>query len=435
MPLRGWALLIAILVAAGLVFQIRSLLILAAFLTAIVSVSWIWNRHALHGLTYDRRLSETHAFHDEMVEVTVRLTNRKTLPLSWLLSYDLWPSQIPVVQGGRLIGHDQQASYLINSFSVRWRESVSRRYTLRCNRRGVYTFGPVRVRTGDLFGLFRQEGGHGQLDRLIVYPKILPLEELGLPPRDLFGEVRARLKILEDPSRTIGVREHMPGDGFRNVHWKATARSQKLQARVYEPTTSHTIVLLLNVSTSEEYWRGADPDRLEQAITVTASVANYAAARRFGVGLVVNGTTPHSDQSLKVLPGRSPYQLTRVLEALAAVTGFATCSIENSLLIESPRLPWGATLVVVTAVVTEGLLATLIRLRQAGRRLALIALTEQAPLALTGIATYHIPPVMPRQRSDWPGGKSAEEKPVDQDALVFNSLVGPVGAGRQGWGV
>jgi uncharacterized protein (DUF58 family) len=412
MPLRGWLILIVVLVVVGGIFQIRSLLMLTAFLTILVAVSWAWNWYALRGVTYERALSETHAFFGETVDVTIRLANRKLLPLSWLLAYDHWPRRLPLVSGGQLIFYENQ-SLLINSFSVRWNESVSRRYTLLCNRRGVYAFGPLHVKTGDLFGLFRHKGGHQGLDRLIVYPQILPLKRFGLPPRDLFGEERARLKIFEDPSRTIGVREYVPGDGFRNVHWKATARSQRLQARVYEPTTSHTIVIMLNVSTSEEYWRGADPELLEQTITAAASIANYVAGQRISLGLVVNGTTPHSDQSLRVPPGRSPYQLMRVLESMAAITPFATRSIEQMLLTESPRLPWGATLLLVTAVVSEEMLATLMRLRQAGRRLALVALTAEALPTLEGITTYRIQPYVPGSPVSWLG-KRQDSQPPDE---------------------
>lgn len=414
MSLRGWIILVLILIALGSVFQIHALLVLSAFLLVLAFVSWAWNRSALHGVTYERSLSETHAFFGEVVTVTVRLANRKPLPLSWLLTYDLWPRHLPLLAGGRLFVHDTR-SLLINSFSVQWNESVTRTYTLLCNRRGIYDFGPLRVKTGDLFGLFRRSGGHQHLDRLIVYPRILPLEQPGLPPRDLFGESRARLKIFEDPSRTVGIREHLPGDGLRHVHWKATARIQRMQAKVYEPTTAHTIVLVLNVSTTEEYWRGADPDQLEHAITVTASIANHVAGQKLGLGLLVNGTLPYSDQSLRVLPGRSPYQLMRVLEALAAVTPFATRSIQDMLLAESPRLPMGATLVVVSAVVSEELLVTLARLRQAGRRLVLIALTGDRGFALEGIPAYRV------SQDSWLGDPD-QQVPASATGLVLHSM-------------
>ena len=74
---------------------------------------------------------------------------------------------------------------------------------------------------------------------------------------------------------------------------------------------------------------------------------------------------PNSDQPLRVPPGRAPDQLGNVLEALALVTEFATGGIDAMLLRESPHLPWAATLVLVTAVVTDDILIALTRLHEA----------------------------------------------------------------------
>ncbi len=188
---------------------------------------------------------------------------------------------------------------------------------------------------------------------MIVYPQVLPLDVLGFPPKEPFGETKANWRIFEDPSRAVGIRDYQPEDGFRHVHWKATARRQDLQVKVYEPTTSHNLVVFLNVATLAKHWHGVLPKLLEQAISVAASIASYGVEQRYLVGLVANGSIPHSDQAIKVLPSRRPDQLARVLEALAAVTNFATVSIESLLLTESARLPWGATLVVVTGVITD----------------------------------------------------------------------------------
>ncbi len=419
MPLRGWAILIAVMVVVGLPLQMRPLLAVAAFLTVMVSAAGLWNRFALYGVSYERMFSERRAFLGEQVQVTVHLTNRKRLPVSWLLTYDLWPRKIPVTAGGELFGMPRETqSYLINAFSVHGNQRISRQYTLDCNHRGVYSFGPVRVRAGDLFGLFRRQGGHDREDRLIVYPRILPVEALGLPPRNLFGEVRARRRMFEDPSRVIGVRDYLPGDGFRSVHWKATARNQRLQSKVYEPTAVHNVIIFLNVTTAEEYWRGADDAILEWAITVAASVAYHTVGQRFGIGLVTNGSMYRSDQALKVPPGRSLQQLTHILEALAAVTGYAISSIESLLIAESPRLPWGATLVIVTAAVSEDLLATLIRLREVGRRLALIALTREPPIALPEVVTYHLPLREPLPEFARPAGEGGGLGPLNFESLA-----------------
>jgi uncharacterized protein (DUF58 family) len=249
------------------------------------------------------------------------------------------------------------------------------------------------VTSGDIFGLFRDEYSFPALNWLIVYPRILPIEELGLPPKDPFGEVKAWQRIYEDPSRTIGVRDHHPDDGFRRVHWKATARKQKLQVKVYEPTTSFTLVTFVNVATFDKYWYGTIPELLERCITVAASICHFATERRYVVGLIANGCIPRSDQPIKVLPGRSPQQLTRILEALAAVTPIAMQDISDLLSRESPRLPWGATLAVVTANVNDELCSTLLRLHAAGRRLVLISLSQDSPDPAVSelILTYHLP--------------------------------------------
>ena len=67
------------------------------------------------------------------------------------------------------------------------------------------------------------------------------------------------------------------------------------------------------------------------------------------------------------------------LEALAKVTAFPLAPLEDILNMESGRLPWGSTIVVVSAIFTPELLATLVRMRDAGHRLAVAAVGGAAP--------------------------------------------------------
>jgi hypothetical protein len=62
-------------------------------------------------------------------------------------------------------------------------------------------------------------------------------------------------------------------------------------------------------------------------------------------------------------------------------------------------------LVVVTAVVTPELRATLVRLREAGRRLVLIGVSSTAPEPPPGVLCYHVPPVR--------SGRHIGPEPVD----------------------
>jgi uncharacterized protein (DUF58 family) len=391
---EAWLSLAVLSVVIGLVSRQDGLAVLGVLLLVVSFVAQLWNRHALRKVTYRRQLEPRRAFIGETVELAVTVENRKLLPIGWIRIEDEWPENLHLSVGEEDLhpSHVPDQVVLRNTFSLHWYERVRRRYQIRCDARGYYRLGPARAVSGDIFGMFRTDHAFSSFHWLIVYPRVLPIEELGLPPKDPFGDVKARQKIFEDPARTVGVRDHQPEDEFRRIHWKATARKQELQVKVYEPTTSFTTVVLLNVATFDKYWLGTIPELLERCITVSASICHYAAEKRHVVGLVANGCIPRSDQPIRVLPGRDPQQLTRILEALAAVTPIAMQDISELLARESTKLPWGATLIVVTANVNEALNSTLLRLRTAGRRLVLISLRDPPdPLVSEEILTYHLP--------------------------------------------
>jgi uncharacterized protein (DUF58 family) len=401
---EAWVWLAVIFAIVGIATKWEGFVALAACLLTILPVAWLWNRWSLKGLDYRRRFDRQRVFPGETIEMTLEVTNHKLLPLSWVRFQDEFPLAVaPDPSQARLSpsGSSEVSGYLRSAFSIRWYERVRRSYRLHCQQRGHYFLGPLKAESGDVFTLFTCEEERLVMDPIIVYPQIWPLRELGIPPRAPFGEVRTRHSLIHDPTRTRGIRDYRPEDGFRHVHWKASARRGELQTRLYEPTTDMNLMVVLNVATLPKIWMGVRPDLLERAVAVAASIANYAAEKKWTLGLLSNGV-PRSDQPIKVLPGRSPDQLTHVLEALAAVTSFATGSIEGLLRAESPRIPLGATLVLVTAIVNDEILATLLQLREAGRRVVLVSLADESPPTnLPGIIVHHLPEDTPAfQRRD-----------------------------------
>ncbi len=376
------------LVLAALLQQ-PSLLLLASLLLTITALAWVWQRVAFWRVTYERQFNETRVFEGERVTLTLRLSNHKWLPLAWIRVTDRLPLALPPEEKPLTPSHLPLVGNLDHRASLLWHERARWDYHLPCNRRGWYHLGPARLKTGDIFGLFEREWEHPRVERLIVYPRVDPLESWGLPPKEPFGDIKTRLPMFEEPTRIRGLREYRPDDAPKHIHWRATAHRAELQVKVYEPTINYNWVLFLNMATYEQAWQGVDAELAERAIRLTASLANFAAEHKYAFGLVANGSWPDSDQRLRVLPGRSPDQLRRVLEALAAVSYFVTAPVETLLRHESARLPWGSTLIVVTPLVTQNLLAELLRLQQAGRRLALVSLDENwTPQELPGLVVY-----------------------------------------------
>ena len=389
---EAWIILGVLLTLVGVALSNQFLLVVALGLFGVTAVSWAWNQLSFFGLHYDRRLSETRAFLGETIELTLEVRNQKFLPLTWLEILDLFPVDLSV-EGGEVVPN--RATNL-GEFRTFWMpgafQGLRRRFTVSCDERGYHSYGPATISTGDGFGFFSRKAVKTGQDHLIVYPRLYSVAELRLPAKNPFGERATRDRLFEDPLRTMGIREWQPADGLRRVHWKATARHQRMLSRIYEPSEEPQILTFLNVTTLPRHWQGSIPALTERVISVAASLAAMLIEARVPVGLISNGMLPGSDQPLRLLPGRSPNQLVRILESLAEITAFASLPIEEMVLRESPKLPWGATLIVVTAIAHDDLLAALLELDEAGREVVLFTLAEEPPTRqLPGILVYHLP--------------------------------------------
>ena len=388
----AWIVLGILLTLVGLALDSLLLTAAAVSLFVVIATSGLWSRLSLFGLHYRRHFSETRAFLGETIDLTLEVRNQKFLPLTWLDVLDIFSPTLPLDRGEVVIN---RASNL-GEFRTYWMpgayQRLTRHFTIQCEQRGYHAYGPATISTGDGFGLFGRKALASKQDRIIVYPRLYSVAEMRLPAKNPFGELGSKLQLFEDPLRTVGIREWQSGDTLRRVHWKATARYQHMLSRVYEPSEEPQVLILLNVATLPRHWHGSIPELQERAISVASSLAAYCTELRLPVGLIANGFLPGSDQPIRLLPGRSPGQLVRILELLAAITPFATQPIEQLIWREAPRLPWGTTLLVVTAIAHDDLLATLLDLSQAGRQVVLFTLTEQPPTRqLPGILVYHLP--------------------------------------------
>ncbi len=387
-----WVGMALLLFVVGALFRNIALVTLTAFMLVVVAAAWAWSRSAMQSVRYIRRFQHRRVFPGEEIEAQIIVENHKLLPLGWLRTEDEWPFACGPVDESRL--HEAPTpdlGYLTNTYTLRWYQRVRRRMTILARKRGIYQIGPAYGQTGDPFSLFERGRALQHPDYLVVYPEVKTLPEIGLPMKDPLGDLTTRQRLFEDPNRIMGVRDHRPEDDLRHVHWKATARAGDLQTRVYEPTRSVSVVYCLNVATYEQHWHGFWPEMLEYLVSTTASLAYWGAEQNYAVGIVANGALAHADQPFRVLPGRNRNQLARILETLAGVSYIVTADFGSFLMEESPKLPWGATLVLVTSFLSDGIEGAIIRLRDSGRRVVLVMLGLDEPHFIPGVLIHHLP--------------------------------------------
>ena len=382
--------LIVVLLLLSLALRSPLLLLLDVLLLLVAAASALWGRYCLAGVTYQRQFAAERLFCGEQLELWVEIVNAKPLPLAWLKIEDEFPEDFQVERTDLGSASKAHRRTLTNLLSMRWYERVRRRYHLTAERRGAYDFGPALLSSGDIFGFqtrIREQAGQ---QTLLVYPRLVPVDDLRLRMARPSGEMLSQRRIVEDPLRLAGVRDYRPGDSLRHIHWKSTARQGRLQTKVFEPGASQQVVLCLNGQTLEHAYEGVLSEYFESVITVAAALANEALDQRHPVGLFTNNSVRDASHRVRLPATRHASQLTRILEVMAQLTHFTLMPFEHMLRIEASTLPFGASIIAVSALATEPIQAALLALHDAGHPTALVLVSDPGRVPATSL-----PPSIP----------------------------------------
>ena len=389
---NNWLLIASLLLIIGLITQQLPLILVSILFILVRGVTGLWGRYCLSRIEYQRRLSSKRVFFGDEVVFEVEVANRKPLPLPWIQIDDMVSSEVSFLKGKTIPSPDTTGVFLSNFFSLGWYHKVKRRYPMHCLQRGYFAFGPSRIRSGDIFGFFSREMEVKQMDYLMVYPKIVSLEKLGILSKQPLGDIRTRRHIFEDPVLTSGIRDYNSGDSLKRIHWKSTARLGKLQVKVFEPTTITDMGIFLDVRTIKPALGGGVPELLELAILTTAAIANRAMTDGYRVGLYVNQHKRFVDEPIRVPPSQHTDQMRLILEALAYTHSYETMPITRLVQRESRNLPWGSTVVVISAMPESAILSALVEMKRTGRSVVLIVIGGPEPsINKESLTVYHIP--------------------------------------------
>ena len=222
---------LAVLLGTSVMLRSALLLVLFGFLSVIVILAHWWGRYALDRVEYRRFLERSRCFVGEEMELRIELTNRKILPITYLAVDDTMPLELHI--GAKSLAYHRVGKGLLRFlFGLAWYQKVVRRYRLTPTRRGFYRIGPAERQGGDPLGYVKDSRTVTETNSLIVYPRVVPLDALGLPTRRPFGDLKSKDRLFEDPMRFAGVREYQPGDPLNRIHWKASAAAGELQVRL-----------------------------------------------------------------------------------------------------------------------------------------------------------------------------------------------------------
>ena len=278
------------------------LTVLTLLVLVTVKGAKIWSKSSIAGIKCHSMVDKMKAFPGETITLNARVENSKFLPV-WIRM------KVPVHGSLHSSGNDIS---LTKESGLLWYQRVSFQWELTAQRRGWHRIGPPYLMAGDLLGFFTQKREESESLHVIVYPRLVPLKTFSIPRRELFGSPGAKSPV-QDPIYILGTREYQHWRPARYIHWKASARHNRLEEKVCEPTTQVKVLLVVEV---DQFAISNMEENFESTLEVVASLAVRLDSQGYALGFVTNGLI--SGGNLSVLPiARTPQQLPDILEVLA----------------------------------------------------------------------------------------------------------------------
>lgn len=355
----------------------------------LFAISLLWSRLSLAGVSVERQILTERAMVGELFEERFRLVNDSRWAKLWIEIRDL--TELPGIRANLLtgLGFISEVDAVGHSGSAVLtgiRRGGSERWQVRtiCTRRGRFPLGPTELRGGDPFGLFPIRRRDPIYRHLVVLPAVVPIRSFPIPSGRLPGGEALRRRTHQVTPNASGVREYEPGDSLNRIHWKSTAKRDRLISKEFEFDPLADVWLVLDMAARAQFEREGEAFTLEAngkqkslwedprkripqateeyAVSIAASLAFHLMERDRDVGLIAHARSRHVVQ-----PERGEAQLHRLLEALAVLQAEGGHSVREVLKIESDRIPRGATVILVTADVSTEIVATARDLLRLGR--------------------------------------------------------------------
>lgn len=351
---------------------------LAIALLIVVLFNGVWVSLSMIGMTFTRTTQMHRKQVGDLFIEYYALRNQSPIPKIWVKILD--QSDLP-----------GESSSCLLTWVGGHRSKTYDAYT-RLERSGWLQLGPTLIETGDIFGLFYAQKIIPAKDKLLVIPYMVDIPRFPAPFGTLSGGRALRQKTLEVTPYAAGVREYVPGDPLRRIHWPTSARKQKLIVKEFEKDPMETVWIFVDAEQSVHFeqkfqerpklnellWIRQQrkfqlpPATEEYAVSIAASIAKYYIEQNREVGIATSG------QQYSVLPPeRGERQLGKILEMLAILEPMGEMSLLGLVSSQINNLNRGSTIVLITPSANEEIIKLVIALLERGL-VPVVILIDQA---------------------------------------------------------
>lgn len=308
----------------------------------------IWAFFSMKGVRLRRDTRTFRASMGDVFEEHYEIKKDAWPGCAWLEVLNL--STLPNAAGSRLL--TRIGAHQIRYYSAR---------TL-LTKRGAYLLGPTTLTSSDPFGLFTMRKEITSRDTLVILPMTFTIPIFPPPPGLLPGGKVIRQKTFDVTPHAAEVREYVPGDPMKRIHWPSTAHRGQFMVKEFEQDPQADIWLFLDayrpvhlsmsepvISYKDDYLWVRRPkmslpgDTFEYAVSVAASLASYYLMDRRVVGLVC------AAGKFTVVPcERGERQLNKIMETLAFLQPEGKMPLLGLVSLHAKYLPLGSGVIFIT---------------------------------------------------------------------------------------
>lgn len=334
-----------VLVVAAFSTGINFLFFLVYLLGALILGSRWYARRGLRGVRAGYHVLNPRAQVGEVLQAVYRVDNQTKWTKPWV---ELWnDSNLPATLPGRVIGVRPEGSR-------QWLAKVT------LTRRGSFRLGPLKVRTGDPFGLFTTEMTVGQPTSVVVFPKVVPLPSWRLPASPVDGSTPTRRRFEAASPLITGIRPYNHGDAINKIHWLSSVRHNELQVKEFDLEQTADLWLLLDLERAAHAGVG-DAASVETAVTAAASIGLQTLSANRAVGMTASARRIHV-----LTPDRGQRVEQKILHLLANVQADGAHPLAEVILATMLQLRRGMTLCLITGSTDREWVRALATLRRRG---------------------------------------------------------------------
>ncbi|MHA2026457.1 MAG: DUF58 domain-containing protein [Candidatus Thorarchaeota archaeon] len=295
-----------LLLTSGFSFQNFYLVLLGVYLVIglVVTLPLFALTANLAGIEVDRQIDKVKVFSGDFIRVRVTIRNTSRRHFDFIEVHDQYPETWILAIGENFIASRIEPG-----------SSMTFSYILQARMRGRYFLGPTEVIMRDRLGLHYYKRILKEQTEVLVYPTwkdVRRMEALG-KQRQLglmFGAHRT--KTVGMGTDFAGFREYVPGDEFRLIDWKVSAKRGDMVIKLWEQEKNVQVICM--VDSSGSMGNGyPENTKLEYAIRAAVLLTHMGLERKDLVGTCVFSDLVHG----YVPPGARPNHMYDVLEILA----------------------------------------------------------------------------------------------------------------------